>query len=79
MKFKILVTIAMVSLVSTANAQPQQPVTPAEYVLKVKPADIDKIGKGLAKLPFEEVADLMQALRQQVFDQQQPKQTEEKK
>lgn len=47
-----------------------QSVTPTEYTLKVKAPDLDKIGKGLQKLPFEEVAGLLQDLQRQIVLQQ---------
>lgn len=54
-----------------ALAQNNQPTAaPSEYVIKIKGVDLDKIGKALGKLPFEEVAELMQILRQQVYEQQ---------
>lgn len=46
---------------------------PSEYSLKLKAPQVDLIGKALSKLPFEEVADLMQSMRVQVIEQQQPK------
>lgn len=64
---KRLLLAAMIAFASPAMAQ-----APQEFILKVKPVDVDKIGKGLAKLPFEEVAELMQVLRQQIMEQQQP-------
>ena len=58
-----------VLMLSPTLALAQQP-TPSEYILKVKPAQLDVIGKGLGRLPYEEVAELMQSLRQQVVEQQ---------
>lgn len=74
---KKFVLIGMLMFSSVAMAQPggnsaPLAVVPNEYVLKVKPADVDKIGKGLGKIPFEEVAELMQSLREQIVQQQQP-------
>lgn len=74
---KLLLIAAVMSVPCVAFAQ--QPVVPAEYVLKVKPDDVDKIGRGLSKLSFEEVAALMQSLREQVLEQQKPAATPDKK
>lgn len=70
---RALMIAALLTLPTTAWAQQPAPLStvPAEYNLKVKPADVDNIGKGLGKLPFEEVAALMQSLRQQIVEQQQ--------
>lgn len=42
------------------------------YTLKVAPQDVDKIAKGLGNLPYVEVVDLIQNLRSQIINQQQP-------
>lgn len=42
---------------------------PTEVTLKVKTTDLEKIGKALGRLPFDDVAELMQSLRQQVIEQ----------
>lgn len=52
---------------------------PSEYNLKVKPGEADLIGKGLGKLPFEEVAPLIQSLRSQIIEQHQIKAVEQPK
>lgn len=70
---KALLTVCLLMLPTLALAQAQPTVVPNEYVFKIKPADVDKLGKGLAKLPFEDVAELMQSLRSQVIEQQQSK------
>lgn len=49
-------------------AQQQAP----ELTLKVTGAEVDTIGKGLGKLPFDDVAGLIQKLRQQIVEQQKP-------
>lgn len=79
MKFKALVWISVAGIMVVHPVQAQQ--APVEYTFKVRAVDMDKIGKGLAKLPFEDVADLMQSLRNQVIEQQQAanKPVEEKK
>lgn len=56
-----------------------QSVVPSEYDVKLKPNELDLIGKGLGKLPFEEVAPLIQSLRSQIMEQQQPKVVEQPK
>lgn len=78
--FKNLLAVALVLSAGIAVAQQPAPlaVAPPEYILKVKPEDVDKIGKGLGFLPFNDVAPLMQALREQVVQQQQPKEPEKK-
>lgn len=43
-----------------------------ELTLKVTPAEVDTIGKGLGKLPFDEVAAIIQKLRNQIVEQQKP-------
>ena len=44
---------------------------PSEYKLTIKSTDLDKLGKALGTLPFNDVADLMASLRQQIIEQQQ--------
>lgn len=68
MRHKWFWAILVCLVVSPVQAQN----VPAEYVIKLKPPALDLIGKGLGKLPFEDVAPLMQELRQQVLEQQQP-------
>lgn len=54
--------------------QAQAPQAPqVEFLLKVTAGELDVIGKALGKLPFEDVAQLLQKLRQQVVEQQKPK------
>lgn len=64
---KMLLITALIILPSFATAQN----VPPEYILKVSPAQLEVIGKALGKLTFDEVATLMQQLRQQVVEQQQ--------
>lgn len=68
MKNLVWISVCGVLMVHPCSVEAQQ--APTEFIIKVKPADVDKIGKGLGKLPYEEVADLMQYLRQQVIEQQ---------
>lgn len=64
--------IAGLLYASTGGAFAQQPIVqiPAEYNLKIKPVDVEKLGRGLGKLPYEDVIELMQNLRQQIIEQQ---------
>lgn len=48
------------------------PVMAQEVSLKVTNDDVNTIGKALSKLPFDEVAPLIQKLRTQIVEQQQP-------
>lgn len=43
-----------------------------EMTLKVTPADVEVIGRALGKLPFDDVAQLIQKLRAQILEQQKP-------
>ncbi|HNA21766.1 MAG TPA: hypothetical protein PLN40_10195 [Agitococcus sp.] len=71
-----LIFIAGLAMVTPVAAQQQQP---SEYVLKITPAELDQIGKALGLMPYNDVAQTVQKLRQQVVDQQQPKKVEEPK
>ncbi len=66
---KRLILAAM--LVATPVFAQQQMQVPSEYNLKIVPADVDTIGKALGKMPFDEVAPLIQKLREQISQQQQ--------
>lgn len=68
MRYKWFWAILVCLVVSPVQAQN----APAEYNLKVTPAEVDLIGKGLGTQPFNDVAPLMGKLRQQVMEQQQP-------
>lgn len=57
-------------IIGQADAQTTQP---AEYTLKLTAPEVDLIGRGLGTQPFSEVAPLIQKLRSQVVEQQQPK------
>ncbi len=50
---------------------------PSEYNLRVTPAEIDLISKGLGTQPFNDVLPLINKLRSQVIEQQ-PKPVENK-
>lgn len=43
-----------------------------EVNLKVTTEDVNVIGKALGKMPFDEVAGLIQKLREQIMQQQKP-------
>ena len=80
----ILFVAAIVLGTCTANAQQAGagvPVPPAKvYVFHdLSPADVALIGKGLVKLPYEEVANLLAKMQKQITEQDQPKVEEPKK
>lgn len=58
---------AAIAIPTLANAQ-----APAEFNLKVTNDDVAIIGKGLGRLPFDDVAPLIQKLREQITSQNQP-------
>jgi hypothetical protein len=64
-KILILAT-AVVCFGSAVQAQ----MVPAEYTLKVTPAELDILAKGLGSLPYNDVATFMAKLRTQVMEQQ---------
>lgn len=76
MRKYILVAVLMSGVAfaqpTPAPAPTVQPNQPAEYVLKLAPLDVELIGKALGGLPFNEAAPIIQKLRQQIVDQQQP-------
>lgn len=75
---KKLLWISVCGILYIHPVQAQQ--VPTEYILKIKPSDVDNIGKGLGKLPFDDVAPLIQSLRSQIIEQQgTPASVEEKK
>ena len=64
--------ILWISVCGILYVHPVQAQTvPQEYILRVKPVDIENIGKALGKLPFEDVSLLIQSLRSQIIEQQQ--------
>lgn len=72
---RTLATIIVLTYVGGVPVLAQQaPPPPAKvYTLKdLTPQDIGLIGKGLAKLPYEEVAVLLNKLQQQISAQDQP-------
>jgi hypothetical protein len=60
------VSLAIAFCVVSSMAFAQQQV----FNLKLEAKDIDVIGRALGKLPYEEVANLVNNLRQQIVDQQ---------
>lgn len=62
--------IATILILLPTLSYAQEIKQPDEYVLKIKPVDLNVMGKALGKLPFDEVSDLMQNLRVQVIEQQ---------
>ena len=73
MKLSSLVVISCLLVPGMAFAQstPVQPMV--EFTLRVTPQEADVIGKALGKEPFNDVALLLQKLRQQIVEQQQRK------
>jgi hypothetical protein len=69
---KLLIILLLVS--NSAVAQ----TIPSEYVLRVTPAELDVISDGLQTQPFGKVANLMNKLRAQILEQQQPKHEDKK-
>lgn len=63
------IILAAMLLSSTACAQPV-PVPPQEFTIKLTGPELDVIGKGLGTQPFNDVAPLLQKLREQVQAQQ---------
>jgi hypothetical protein len=66
MKYALIASVVAIS--TSAFAQ-----QPAEYVLKMTPAEVDIVNDGLQTQPFGKVFPLINKLRQQIIDQQ-PKQ-----
>lgn len=73
---KILI-IACCVLPTLACSQPVQ--QPVEYTIKLTAAEVDIVGKGLGLLPYQDVALIIQKLRQQIVDQQSAKLVDDKK
>lgn len=66
-------------LVASPVIAQEQPSQPTEYNLKITPQELDQVGKALGLMPYNDIAPLMQKLRAQVMEQQQPKKVEEPK
>ena len=82
-RLAIVSIFCCVSSIACSQPAPNVPVKPTEYTFRLKPEQVDLVGKALGKLPFEEVAEVVQSLRQQIVEQQQlmnaPKTLEKKK
>ena len=63
--------LALVFLLVSTSAFAQNP--PAEYMLKVTPADVSIIGKALGSQPFNDVAPVLNKLQEQINEQNKPK------
>ncbi len=66
----IVFIVSVLSLAATP-AYAQQAPAPQEFNLKITSDDVNTIGKALGKLPFDDVAPLIQKLRQQIVEQSQ--------
>jgi hypothetical protein len=66
----ILVLSSTVAFAQQPTSQSIQQTQVNEFVLRLKPNDVNVLGKALGKLPFEEVSELMQSLRMQIAQQQ---------
>jgi len=64
---KKLIVIACL-LPTLAYSQPVQ--QPTEYTIKLTAAEVDIVGKGLGLLPYQDVALIIQKLREQIVAQQ---------
>lgn len=77
MRFDPISLAVLMAMATVAPVAAQQ--QPSEYVLKITPAELDQIGKALGTMSYNDVVSLVQKLRQQVVEQQQPKNVEEPK
>ncbi len=68
-----IAALSVAPIITPAIAQPQ------EYTIKLTTAEVDIVGRSLGKLPYEDVALLIQKLREQIVSQQQNKAVDEKK
>lgn len=65
--------IIVICLIATPALAQEPQVTNQIYNLRVTNDEINVIGKSLGKLPFDEVAPIIQKLRTQIAEQQMPK------
>ena len=72
---KRLTLILSLLLVPTITLAQQ----PAEFTIKITPAEADVIWEGLRELPVKKVEPIMQKMRQQVMEQTTPKPVEQSK
>ena len=71
-----MLTSALCLVGGIGKSLAQQPTAPNEFHLTIKSTDVNVIGKALGKLPFDEVAELLQSLRAQIIEQSVPKAVE---
>lgn len=64
----IIIALAILMTCHSAKAQ-----APSEYNLKLYPAEVDLLGKGLGTQPYNDAFPLINKMRQQVIEQQQLK------
>lgn len=79
MKRWLLLVLFSILTLNYAAAQSSQSQSQQEYNLKITGVELDLIGRALGLMPYNDVASLVQKLRQQVVEQQQPKNVEEPK
>lgn len=79
MKRWLLLVLFSILTLNYAAAQSSQSQSQQEYNLKVTGVELDLIGRALGLMSYNDVASLVQKLRQQVVEQQQPKNVEEPK
>ena len=79
MKRWLLLVLFSILTLNYAAAQSSQSQSQQEYNLKITGVELDLIGRALGLMPYNDVAQTVQKLRQQVVEQQQPKKVEEPK
>ena len=79
MKRWLLLVLFSILTLNYAAAQSSQSQSQQEYNLKITGVELDLIGRALGLMSYNDVASLVQKLRQQVVEQQQPKNVEEPK
>lgn len=77
--YYIPLAAAWAALVMPTLAFAQSSIPPQEYTVKLTAPEVDIVGKALGSLPYQEVALLIQKLREQIVAQQQNKPVDEKK
>lgn len=68
MKKLILIIGCLAS--SMAHAQQAAPQPVAEFTVKLTGAEVDIVGNALGRMPYQDVALIIQKLRQQIVEQQ---------
>ena len=79
MKRWLLLVLFSILTLNYAAAQSSQSQSQQEYNLKITGVELDLIGRALGLMSYNDVASLVQKLRQQVVEQQQLKNVEEPK